>query len=135
MDEVRAKGAQAVILLSHNGADVDLKLASRVTGIDVVLGGHMHDAIPAPIIVNNKSGKTLVTNAGSNGKFLAVLDRQSYQQDGVTWQAAGGRETVQTCEWRRWGKALRGSQSGWFWLTSFAIRSCYAHGKPTDLEF
>ncbi|MEQ1774780.1 MAG: thiosulfohydrolase SoxB [Burkholderiales bacterium] len=74
VEEARAKGAQAVILLSHNGADVDLKLASRVTGIDVILGGHTHDAIPAPLIVSNKSGKTVVTNAGSNGKFLAVLD-------------------------------------------------------------
>lgn len=74
VDEVRAKGAQAVILLSHNGADVDLKLASRVSGIDVILGGHTHDALPAPLIVNSKSGKTVVTNAGSNGKFLAVLD-------------------------------------------------------------
>ena len=74
VDELRAKGAQAVVLLSHNGADVDLKLASRVSGIDVILGGHTHDAIPVPIVVNNKSGKTVVTNAGSNGKFLAVLD-------------------------------------------------------------
>jgi sulfur-oxidizing protein SoxB len=64
----------AVILLSHNGMDVDLKLASRVTGIDVILGGHTHDAVPQPIPVNNASGVTLVTNAGSNGKFLAVLD-------------------------------------------------------------
>ncbi|SIN96222.1 sulfate thiol esterase SoxB [Bradyrhizobium erythrophlei] len=64
----------AVILLSHNGMDVDLKLASRVTGIDVILGGHTHDAIPQPISVANPRGVTLVTNAGANGKFLAVLD-------------------------------------------------------------
>src|SRR6476469_3658421 len=64
----------AVILLSHNGMDVDLKLASRVTGIDVILGGHTHDAVPQPIAVTNGGGTTLVTNAGSNGKFLAVLD-------------------------------------------------------------
>src|SRR4029079_17363545 len=64
----------AVILLSHNGMDVDLKLASRVTGIDVILGGHTHDAVPQPISVQNAGGVTLVTNAGSNGKFLAVLD-------------------------------------------------------------
>ena len=64
----------AVILLSHNGMDVDLKLASRVTGIDVVLGGHPHDAVPQPITVTNAGGKTVVTNAGSSGKFLAVLD-------------------------------------------------------------
>ena len=64
----------AVILLSHNGMDVDLKLASRVTGIDVILGGHTHDAVPQPIAVNNSGGVTLVTNAGSNGKYLAVLD-------------------------------------------------------------
>ncbi|KWV44542.1 bifunctional metallophosphatase/5'-nucleotidase [Bradyrhizobium macuxiense] len=64
----------AVILLSHNGMDVDLKLASRVTGIDVILGGHTHDAIPLPITVTNAGGVTLVTNAGSNGKFLGVLD-------------------------------------------------------------
>lgn len=64
----------AVILLSHNGMDVDLKLASRVTGIDVILGGHTHDAVPQPIPVKNSGGTTLVTNAGSNGKFLGVLD-------------------------------------------------------------
>ena len=64
----------AVILLSHNGMDVDLKLASRVTGIDVILGGHTHDAVPQPVFVKNVGGGTLVTNAGSNGKFLAVLD-------------------------------------------------------------
>jgi len=74
VDEARAKGAQAVVLLSHNGMDVDLKLATRVRGIDAILGGHTHDGMPAPAIVNNAGGKTLVTNAGSNGKFLGVLD-------------------------------------------------------------
>ena len=74
VDEARAKGARVVVLLSHNGMDVDLKLASRVTGIDAILGGHTHDAVPQPTVVANRSGKTLVTNAGSNGKFLAVLD-------------------------------------------------------------
>src|SRR5262249_45816796 len=64
----------AVLLLSHNGMDVDLKLASRVTGIDVILGGHTHDAVPQPISVKNAGGVTLVTNAGSNGKFLGVFD-------------------------------------------------------------
>jgi sulfur-oxidizing protein SoxB len=64
----------AVILLSHNGMDVDLKLASRVTGIDVILGGHTHDAVPQPVLVKNAGGTTVVTNAGSNGKFLGVLD-------------------------------------------------------------
>jgi S-sulfosulfanyl-L-cysteine sulfohydrolase len=64
----------AVVLLSHNGMDVDLKLASRVTGIDVILGGHTHDAVPQPIPVTNTGGTTLVTNAGSSGKFLGVLD-------------------------------------------------------------
>jgi sulfur-oxidizing protein SoxB len=54
--------------------DVDLKLASRVTGLDAILGGHTHDGIPAPIPVKNRNGTTLVTNAGSNGKFLGVLD-------------------------------------------------------------
>ena len=74
VDEARAKGAHAVVLLSHNGMDVDLKMASRVRGIDAILGGHTHDGVPAPVIVSNAGGKTLVTNAGSNGKFLGVLD-------------------------------------------------------------
>jgi S-sulfosulfanyl-L-cysteine sulfohydrolase len=72
--EVRAKGARAVVLLSHNGMDVDVKLAGRVRGIDAILGGHTHDGVPVPVIVNNAGGKTVVTNAGCNGKFLAVLD-------------------------------------------------------------
>src|ERR1700694_1539643 len=63
-----------VVLLSHNGMDVDLKLANRVTGIDVILGGHTHDAVPHPIPVANAGGATLVTNAGSSGKFLGILD-------------------------------------------------------------
>jgi sulfur-oxidizing protein SoxB len=54
--------------------DVDLKMASRVTGMDAILGGHTHDGMPAPVVVANAKGKTLVTNAGSNGKFLGVLD-------------------------------------------------------------
>jgi len=74
VDEVRGKGAQAVVLLSHNGMDVDLKLASRVRGIDAIFGGHTHDGVPVAIPVNNPGGKTLVTNAGSNGKFLGVMD-------------------------------------------------------------
>ena len=74
VEEVRAKGAQAVVLLSHNGMDVDIKLASRVTGIDAILGGHTHDAVPRPVEVPNAGGRTIVTNAGSNGKFLGVLD-------------------------------------------------------------
>ena len=74
VDEARGKGAQAVVLLSHNGMDVDLKLASRVSGIDAILGGHTHDGVPQPTLVANRGGRTLVTNAGSNGKFLAVLD-------------------------------------------------------------
>ena len=74
IDSARGKGAQAVVLLSHNGMDVDLKLASRVSGIDVILGGHTHDAVPQPTIVSNRGGKTVVTNAGCNGKFIGVLD-------------------------------------------------------------
>ena len=74
VDEARAKGVQAVVLLSHNGMDVDLKMASRVRGIDAILGGHTHDGVPAPVIVKNPGGQTIVTNAGSNGKFLGVLD-------------------------------------------------------------
>jgi sulfur-oxidizing protein SoxB len=74
VDAARAKGVQAVVLLSHNGMDVDLKMASRVTGIDAILGGHTHDGVPAPVIVRNAGGQTLVTNAGSNGKYVGVLD-------------------------------------------------------------
>jgi sulfur-oxidizing protein SoxB len=62
-----------VVVLSHNGMDVDLKMASVVSGIDVIFGGHTHDGVPAPSVVKNKGGQTLVTNAGSNGKFLGVM--------------------------------------------------------------
>ena len=75
VDDARQKEkVDAVILLSHNGMDVDLKLASRVSGIDVILGGHTHDAVPVPVTVKNAGGQTLVSNAGSAGKFIAVLD-------------------------------------------------------------
>jgi sulfur-oxidizing protein SoxB len=74
VDEARAKGAQLVVVLSHNGMDVDLKMASRVRGIDAIFGGHTHDGVPVAVPVANAGGTTLVTNAGSNGKFLAVMD-------------------------------------------------------------
>ncbi len=74
VDEARSQGAQVVAVLSHNGMDVDLKMAGRVRGIDVILGGHTHDAVPAPSLVKNAGGKTLVINSGSNSKYLSVLD-------------------------------------------------------------
>lgn len=64
----------AVVLISHNGMDVDLAMASRVNGIDVILGGHTHDGVPAPTPVKNSGGTTLVCNVGSNSKFLGVMD-------------------------------------------------------------
>ena len=74
VDEARTQGAKVVVLLSHNGMDVDLKMASRVRGIDAILGGHTHDGVPLAVPVQNAGGTTLVTNAGSNGKFLGVMD-------------------------------------------------------------
>ena len=75
VDKIRAtERPDAVVILSHNGMDVDVKMASRVSGVDVILGGHTHDGVPEPLLIENSVGKTLVTNAGSNGKFLAVLD-------------------------------------------------------------
>lgn len=70
VDGARASGADVVVLLSHNGFDVDRKLAGRVTGIDVILTAHTHDAMPKPIVV----GKTLLIASGSHGKFVSRLD-------------------------------------------------------------
>ncbi len=70
VDEVRTKGAGLVVCLSHNGFDVDKQMASRVTGIDVILSGHTHDALPEPYIVN----KTAIIASGSNGKFVSRVD-------------------------------------------------------------
>ena len=74
VNEARSKGAQVVVVLSHNGMDVDLKMASIVRGVDAIFGGHTHDGVPAALPVSNPGGRTLVTNAGSNGKFLGVMD-------------------------------------------------------------
>ncbi|MDE3010349.1 MAG: thiosulfohydrolase SoxB [Pseudomonadota bacterium] len=74
VDAARKAGAQVVVLLSHNGMDVDLKLAARVHGLDAILGGHTHDGVARPVYVANAGGRTLVSNAGSNGKFLGVID-------------------------------------------------------------
>jgi len=70
VEEVRAEGAELVVCLSHNGFDVDKQMASRVNGIDVILSGHTHDALPEPYIVNN----TLIVASGSNGKFVSRVD-------------------------------------------------------------
>ena len=70
VDEVRAQGAECVVCLSHNGFDVDKKMASIVTGIDVILSGHTHDALPEPVLV----GETIIVASGSNGKFVSRVD-------------------------------------------------------------
>ena len=70
VEEVRAEGAECFVLLSHNGFDVDRKLAGRVQGIDVILTGHTHDALPEPVMV----GKTALIASGSNGKFVSRID-------------------------------------------------------------
>jgi len=70
VDEVRAAGAELVVCLSHNGFDVDKKMAGNVTGIDVILSGHTHDALPEPVLV----GDTIIIASGSNGKFVSRVD-------------------------------------------------------------
>jgi sulfur-oxidizing protein SoxB len=70
VDEVRAQGAELVVCLSHNGFDVDKKMAGIVTGIDVILSGHTHDALPEPVLV----GDTIIVASGSNGKFVSRID-------------------------------------------------------------
>jgi S-sulfosulfanyl-L-cysteine sulfohydrolase len=75
VDAARGEGAEIVVVLSHNGMDVDLKMAGLVNGIDVIFGGHTHDGVPSPTPVTTPEGGTcLVTNAGSNAKFLGVMD-------------------------------------------------------------
>nr|MBP6251645.1 thiosulfohydrolase SoxB [Rubrivivax sp.] len=86
VDEARAKGAKLVVVLSHNGMDVDLKMASRVRGIDAIFGGHTHDGVPLAVPVKNAGGTTLVTNAGSNGKFLGVMDFELKDGKLARWQ-------------------------------------------------
>ncbi len=70
VDEVRAAGADLVVVLSHNGFDVDRKMAGKVKGIDVILTGHTHDAVPEPVLV----GETILIASGSNGKFVSRVD-------------------------------------------------------------
>ena len=70
VDEVRSLGAELVVVLSHNGFDVDKKMASIVSGIDIILSGHTHDALPEPVLIN----KTIIVASGSNGKFISRVD-------------------------------------------------------------
>ena len=70
VDEVRSLGAELVVVLSHNGFDVDKKMASIVNGIDIILSGHTHDALPEPVLIN----ETVIVASGSNGKFVSRVD-------------------------------------------------------------
>jgi len=87
VDEARAGGAKVVVVLSHNGMDVDLKMATRVNGVDAIFGGHTHDGVYQPVPVKTPNGGTcLVTNAGSNGKFLGVMDFDVKNDKIVGWK-------------------------------------------------
>jgi sulfur-oxidizing protein SoxB len=86
VDEARGQGAQLVVVISHNGMDVDLKMASRVRGVDAIFGGHTHDGVPLAVPVKNAGGTTLVTNAGSNGKFLGVMDLEVKAGKVANWR-------------------------------------------------
>ncbi|HEX9462374.1 MAG TPA: thiosulfohydrolase SoxB [Alphaproteobacteria bacterium] len=82
VDKVRADGAELVVLLSHNGFDVDHKLAGRVSGIDVILSGHTHDALPEPVRIKD----TLLVASGSHGKFLSRLDVEVKNKRVAAWR-------------------------------------------------
>ncbi len=106
VDEARGKGAQVVVLLSHNGMDVDLKLASRVAGIDAILGGHTHDGVPQPTIVANRGGRTLVTNAGMQRQVPRRARSRRQGRQGRRLSATGCCRCSPTCcppipRWRR----------------------------------
>ena len=75
-----------IVLLSHNGVDVDKKLASRVKGIDIILGGHTHDVIPKPIEIINERHRTIIINSGCSGKFLSVLDLDIHSKNSFDYQ-------------------------------------------------
>jgi sulfur-oxidizing protein SoxB len=85
--DARAKGAQVVVLLSHNGMDVDLKMASRVTGIDAILGGHTHDGVWRPTLVANRGGKTIVATPGAAASsWPPRFRRQGRQGRGLSYR-------------------------------------------------
>ena len=75
-----------IVLLSHNGVDVDKKLASRVKGIDIILGGHTHDVIPKPIEIINERHRTIIINSGCSGKFLSVLDLDIHSKNSFDYR-------------------------------------------------
>ncbi|MBF0158170.1 MAG: thiosulfohydrolase SoxB [Magnetococcales bacterium] len=86
VESARSEGAHLVVLLSHNGLEVDLELAAHLVGIDIILGGHSHDVLPQPMVVANAGGRTLVCNAGSNGKFLGRIDLDVRKGRLVEWR-------------------------------------------------
>ena len=85
VDKARAEGAKVVVVLSHNGMDVDLKMAARVTGVDVILGGHTHDAVPAPSIVsNNPARRWSATPARTASSCRCWISRSRAARSAIT---------------------------------------------------
>ena len=125
VNAVRAAGAQLVVLLSHNGFDLDRKLASRVKDIDVILTAHTHDALPAPVMV----GRTLLIASGSHGKFVSRLDLDV--RDGTirsfryklipVFADAIAPDAEMADRFRRSGRRMRQSWAKW----SAALKRCY----------
>ena len=68
--ELEKQGAQMVIVVSHNGPEVDARLAQQLQGVDVIVSAHSHQVINPPRVV----GDTLLVQSGSKGMNLGQLD-------------------------------------------------------------
>ncbi len=69
LPEVKAK-SDLIIIVSHQGADLDQRMAANVPGIDLIVGGHSHTEIKS----SRLEGNTLIVQAGAKAQYVGRLE-------------------------------------------------------------
>nr|MDO8062624.1 bifunctional UDP-sugar hydrolase/5'-nucleotidase [Candidatus Freyrarchaeum guaymaensis] len=72
---LKSQGVDLIILLSHSGWREDIELAKKVSGIDVIIGGHDHELLEQPkYVVRDDGTNTTIVDVKCYSEYLGKLE-------------------------------------------------------------